>query len=58
MTESRLKVIEQESSKASAVDDLQCPDPDEKTAAAIIKKKTVPQKAQKGVANEDSAKHD
>lgn len=55
MVESRLKVTEVESSKASAEQDLRSPDPDEKTAAAIIKKKTV---GQGSAANENSPKHD
>lgn len=65
MIKSRLNVIEQESSKASAADDLKCKDPDEKTAAEIIKRKTIPSpispisnSKQGSVAHEDSAKHD
>jgi hypothetical protein len=41
MIESKITVVELESSKAAARDDLKKPDPDEKAAAKIIERNTV-----------------
>lgn len=61
MVESKIKVIEIESSKASAQEDLKRPDPDERTAAEIIARNTVTPVAPKkesGAAHEITKKSD
>lgn len=58
MVESKIKVIEIESSKASAQEDLKRPDPDERTAAEIIARNTVAPKKESGAAHEITKKSD
>lgn len=52
MVESRVTVIEVESSRASAQEDVKKPDPDEKAAAEIIERNTI----KKGGATHETTK--
>lgn len=58
MIETKITTVEQERSKASAEDDLKRPDPDEKTAAALIEKNIKGTNGKGGAPNENSKKHD
>lgn len=55
MVESKITVVELESSKAAAQDDLKKPDPDERAAAEIIARNT---KVKGGSAGENPKKSD